>query len=97
MRPVHVLVQRNRVRDFADGQMRGQRLLQEHAVHAGIRLETVEQRPHLTGGRVFGQMPDVHRDAGALARLDEIANVGQARFVLPDNNHREVGMNPRLA
>jgi thiol-disulfide isomerase/thioredoxin len=63
----------------------------------GIRVQALQARANVRCARVRGEPLDDDADADPFAGPREIANVRKARFVLPDEDDRELGMNPPVA
>ena len=54
-------------------------------------------RAHLLHRRRIGQLVDLDGNSDALAGLGQVAHVGDAGFVLSDEDDDELGMNPGIA
>jgi cytochrome c biogenesis protein CcmG, thiol:disulfide interchange protein DsbE len=94
MRAVDIFVHRNRIGNFADREMSGQRLLQHDAMRQWIGAQLVEPGTNLPERRALGEALSDDLDADPLPGSRQIADVGTTRFVLAHKDDCQFGMNP---
>jgi hypothetical protein len=89
MRAVDVFMRRHGVGDLTDGKMPRERLLKQHPVRGRIVAKSFERFAYVAGRRRLGKLTDFDGDSRTLAGPREVAHVGEARVVLPDDDDRE--------